>query len=140
MMPKEKQATSLELSKQLKELGATQDSIFAWYQPPGGLGVFCEYRIHQMSRDAQSTFDDGYAKCPVEICSAFTVAELGEMLPDAALSSHSSLGKYMAWYHDYTNPETLKQEFWGETEADARAKMLIWLVENKLVEEAKEDV
>jgi len=80
MVSAKKQVTSLEPSKRLKELGVKQDSLFAWYQYPDK-HIYCEYREYQASQDDQSTFQDGYAKLPVEICAAFTVAELGELLP-----------------------------------------------------------
>ena len=76
--------------------------------------------------------------------SAFTVAELGEMLPDEYPGDSESIlmcfkvsgGKeWSKWYVRYQKDdleETIHTEFAG-TEADARAKMLIYLLENNLL-------
>ena len=129
---------SLELAKLLQELGVKQDSLFAWYQSCGG--VYCEYRVHQASRDAQSTYHDGYVELPVEICAAFTVAELGEMLPARIKTDYgcwtylhiTKLENTKEWVIDYNYLLDIA-EIRENTEADARAKMLIHLIENKLV-------
>ena len=135
MIPLEKQVTSLELSKELKELGVKQDSLFAWYQYHNK--VYCEYREYQASCDAQSTYQDGYAKLPVETCAAFTVAELGEMLPQYAESYRIATNKFSCKFceviedtkGDPKNGEaTIKV---AHTEANARAKMLIYLIERR---------
>ena len=59
------QVVSLELAKKLKELGVKQDSYFAWYKG-------------EVRRWNQLTQELRKGEPPV---SAFTVAELGEMLP-----------------------------------------------------------
>ena len=145
MIPIAKQVTSLEPSKRLKELEVKQDSLFAWYQGCGG--IYCEYRVHQASRDAQSTHHDGYVKLAGEICAAFTVAELGEMLPARLKTDYGSwtylhitkLENSKEWVIDYNYLLDIA-EIRERVEADARAKMLIWLIENKMVGAKKEDV
>ena len=69
-MKLENQIVSLELAKRLKELGCKQDSIFKWHSKLDEKGnrVYTEIvylPIKQMEQDY----------------SAFTVAELGELLP-----------------------------------------------------------
>jgi hypothetical protein len=61
-MELEKQICSLELAKKLKELGVKQDSLFWWVNGRGRM------ELHDKHTDSDSV-------------SAFTVAELGEMLP-----------------------------------------------------------
>lgn len=132
----ENQVVSLELAKQLKNLGIQQKSIFAWYQNLDG-SIFCEYCQYQTSQDNQSTYHDGYAKLPIKICIAPTVAELGEMLPARIKTDYGSwnylhtakFANTKSWLIAYYNDE-IKEH----TEAGARAKMLIYLIENKLVE------
>jgi hypothetical protein len=64
--------------------------------------------------------------------SAFTVAELGEMLKEGMERSFYS--QKDGWTIEYTPIDTPLLRMWGcETEADARAKMLIYLIENKLI-------
>lgn len=66
--------------------------------------------------------------------SAFTVAELRELLPPAMPTSKSKDGT--GWYMNVINPlEKWNELFPCETEADARAKMLIHLIEKSLVKE-----
>lgn len=112
----EKQVCSLELSKKLKELGVEQDSLFYW-------------------RD-----NDGFQEsdeCDYSIASAFTVAELGEMLPFEYISIKHSGDKSPSkrdFYCCYLEGLGYSDESQSAyTEADARAKMLIYLVENKLI-------
>ena len=61
--------------------------------------------------------------------SAFTVAELGEMLP-VYFSSEKHTKEWLAGIVKQGVPNEMGA---GLTEADARAKMLIYLIENKLI-------
>jgi hypothetical protein len=100
-MKLEWQVCSLELAKRLKELGAPQDSLFYWFGPVS---------IGLPRRVRAAPFVDYCANITLHpiIASAFTVAELGAMLPKAL---HADL--YLE----------------ADTEADARAKTLIYLLE-----------
>src|SRR3990167_3436279 len=114
-MTLEQQVTSLELSKKLKELGVKQESLFYWYQAGNG-HIFVAYR------------DDSFTK---GIASAFTASELGEMLPrycEVTFKNRAEDRKKIRWNCDGNFNETEEA-----TEADARAKMLIYLIENKLL-------
>jgi hypothetical protein len=62
MIPLEKQVVSLDLAKRLKELGVKQESVWYWFRDRLILG--------RGEGGNMQTFT-----------SAFTVAELGEMLP-----------------------------------------------------------
>ena len=106
-MKLENQVVSLELAKQLKELGVKQESLFYWTEFFGGT-----FEIkHQSFASGGQTGN----------CAAFTVAELGEMLSWQKL-------------YIFNLPDELKDLVrHGETEADARAKMLVYLLENKFL-------
>lgn len=73
---------------------------------------------------------------------AFTVAELGKMLPweiGGKLLSHSKCndGSWITFYADNTIGMIIAEyridDQGAHTEADARAKMLVYLLENKLI-------
>ena len=86
------------------------------------------YRLNQeqgfMFRLSDKTHHDGTTIG--DFYSAFTVAELGEMLP--RLCSTYKDKSHGVWHCD-----NLNEIYIGDTEADARAKMLCYLLENKLV-------
>ena len=118
-MTLEQQVCSLELSKRLKELGVKQESIFFW-------------RAVGTKHDSWEIgyFSPGWLE--LEPVSAFTVAELGEMLPPGYASSH---GKDMNWlcFCEFKRSSDKGYMKMAGTEADARAKMLIYLLEEKLI-------
>ena len=107
------QVPSFELSKRLKELGVKQESLF-YYQKesgPNGWGLVFHTSIYFLPpSEPQEVYG---------LVSAFTVAELGEMLPDL-YSTHKKNGGWIM-HNNLIN---------DRKEADARAKMLIYLLEN----------
>jgi hypothetical protein len=114
----EEQVTSLELSKKLKELGVKEESLWYWWKAGH---IFVE--------------EERYAgKQWEKLASAFTVAELGEMLPKGFNQYEDTFYKTRTWKFR-TSARGLNIE--GNTEADARAKMLIYLLENRLMEKPK---
>lgn len=113
----ESQVCSLELAKRLKELGVKQESLFYWH--------------HENGKDYVSYADPSFCLCPYEKISAFTVAELGELLPAGMLSSRAK--DNTGWYIQVITPVDKWNIMYAcETEADARAKMLIYLSGNNL--------
>ena len=114
-MTLEKQVTSLELSKRLKELGVKQESFAFWHEATNGT-------VTLINRDRW------LPAILADIYSAFTVAELGEMLPQnygtrydgQGWSVYDGNGKYVVGMST-------------DTEADARAKMSIYLIENNFL-------
>lgn len=75
-MKLEKQVCRLELAKKLKELGVNQESLFRYINIPKGItsksGYVPGWRLVYLGKN----------KSPeMEVIPAFTVAELGEMLP-----------------------------------------------------------
>ena len=124
-MKLEDQVCSFELAKQLKEFGVKQDSYF----------VYTMSENTNISIIPHDELDGMYAFK----WAAFTVAELGEMLPlgRLAASSKDESGWYM-WYVQVVAPlEKWREMYPCKNEADARAKMLIYLIENKLIEVPK---
>ena len=122
-MKLENQVVSLELAKKLKELGVKQESLFYWVLLENEFGK--DWIIIQGDDSIEAVYKNNKY-------SAFTVAELGEILPELCLSGNTGEG-FNCWkfrnIHDlaFYNPAQSK------TEADARAKMIIYLIENKLI-------
>lgn len=144
------QVCSLDLAKRLKELGAEQNSIFYWSVPdPSKASNKREELILSKDCEVMLCFRQADWGEKFKTVSAFTVAELGEMLPISITRSdkqkfspvfYKNRGDFhdeTRWsieYSSYTldNGEIEVQRV-ADTEADARAKMLIYLLENKLI-------
>lgn len=127
-MKLEQQVVSLELAKKLKELGVKQESIANWF-----IG-----RIPNVSDNVYYVLC-GHTGDEI-IASAFTVAELGEMLPlmlekDGFTVSWESTKTSSGWnvYLENGNYHKMSEVFKADTEADARAKILVYLLENGLI-------
>ena len=136
-MKAEDQVCSLELAKRLKELGVKQESLYCY--------VLSEYMILDGNISKNNiilTYKEA-TKSP-NSWSAFTTAELGEMLP--AIIEIKSESKYACTDEDsYTDLSICKKNdlLWevshfpyfvvdDKKEADARAKMLIHLLKNDI--------
>ena len=121
-MKLENQVTNLELSRKLKELGVKQESL--WYWSWYGQNTFPPDKKYGITRGW--TRESEY--------SAFTVAELGEMLEDYMISykipAQDSRIKYCCERNKNTAGGFCE---YADTEANARAKMLIYLIENGLI-------
>lgn len=141
----ELQVCTLEQAKRLNELGIKQGLSIFFYDTVVNKTFFNENNV------------DGYFNA--ETCfSLFTVAELGMMLPDGAnisgdnhvaqfhsfricVSAQRNNEKYCC-YADNSSPVesteygdvyTVWKTISGNTEAEARAAMLIYLLENSLI-------
>ena len=137
------QVSSLELSKRLKELGVKQESFWCWVEDERKSTEFPAGWILENTQSIKSINI-------VDFYSAFTVAELGEMLPEELRKDNVHLSlliqkihignkkfpDYGKWGVCYLNMPSSSNVLHSEvdTEADARAKMLIYLIENKLVD------
>lgn len=113
-MKLENQVVSLDLSKRLKELGVKSPSNFYWDEGDG-IEDRLEYSPNHVF---------------LELIPAYTVAELGEMLPTLTTSWKSALGNWVC----EVPPQMNEENIFADTEADARAKMLIYLIENNLLQ------
>jgi hypothetical protein len=162
----EEQVTNSELSKRLKELLVKQDSLFYWV--PGSLvrdeyeggydinndqvwSIWTtlkkpEYYDFMIDWDNELTEEENFKKIKEtknklteQVCSAFTVAELGEMFPNEKTISCWSqktccVEPEKLWgctYYTGSFDNAITE--YAKTEADARAKMLICLIEKELI-------
>lgn len=131
------QFTSLELSKRMKELGFKQDSLFYWRTDwyEGGE----KKDIYQLVDERHANYAPASLSYHYELISAYTVAELGEMLPEICSSYWEERfainGKKFKVYCCEFIGDNEHSEFYtqDDTEANARAKMLIYLKENNLI-------
>lgn len=122
------QVCKLEFSKQFKELGVKQKSLFWWVNDGKALGESSERWVcvyHRWTTDIPTHPDK---------VSAFTVAELGEMLPVRSSSWRQLNGLWVADYFWKSGNGLPADKFQMDTEANARAAMLIYLLENKLID------
>lgn len=111
-MTLEKQVTGLDISQRLKELGVKQESLFWWYSTNNGWMITAEP-----------------ANWMDEKTSAFTVAELGELLP-----AHFEAEKFNtpenSWWCMRENIQAEDGPCCShETEAEQRGLMLIRYLE-----------
>tara|TARA_R110000850_G_scaffold32138_6_gene88152 strand:+ start:1156 stop:1497 length:342 start_codon:yes stop_codon:yes gene_type:complete len=111
-----KYTTSLELSKKLKELGVKQESEFYW--------VYIDEKDEWVLMDNSDTH--------YEKVSAYISSELGEMLPLGIKTSRqraNNPNSYECCQEDF-NGFLIKG---GDTESEAKGRMLIYLLENNLI-------
>ena len=146
-MKLESQVCSLELAQKLKELGVEQDSLFCW----GEVNFSRSWADYEWELHHKDLFPKNWHN--KNLVSAYTVAELGEMLPaslECKPKPHKTgkkeifeLSSEKEWTEGEVNYKVTYTYFYYEpmdyfqlespTEADARAKMLIYLLENKLI-------
>lgn len=131
-MTLEQQVCSLELAKRLKKLGVKQESLFWWLD-------------YKDERTPILSVWNGDAS--TQCWFAFTVAELGLLLPwyiesrfleDAdkwlKIEKDENVDGSVRWnisYQDEMGTDLF--DVFDSSEADARAKMLIYLIENKII-------
>ena len=119
------QVVNLELSKKLKKLKIKQESL--WYY---------NSKTMKLQRGFTSHADiEGFCRWSI---SAFTTSELGEMLP-----YHKIIENIVTYKEPSSNEMVVElwldmargkySTFIANTEANARAKMLIYLIEHKLM-------
>ena len=133
----------LEYAKKLKELGVKQESIFYYidYVNSGCEIAFFPKGLkkgHIKKLEIHPTLEG-------QFYSAFTVAELGEMLPyylvgkgELTIKKNYLRDKRTGWNVRYEKTINCKGEplptICGDIMANAMALMLIWLIENKMME------
>lgn len=123
------QVCSLELAKIIKELGVKQESNFFWVEfrnASASLGDNMNIVQSQICRiDQLLDYEDYKHIKDLKYYSAFTSAELGEILPKE---------RFPIWDYREKCWVVLDGSKW-KTEADSRAKMLIYLLEKKLIKQ-----
>jgi len=132
------QVVSLELSKQLKESGYEQEGIWWWEVDLLSIGHKPEHKVI-ISSDKDKINSDEF-----EYFVAPTVAELGEALPHHMFNRLLQSAPYckdlkdsrwcVSYFHSYAKPMVHKEsEQYADTEANARAKMWLYLKKEKLI-------
>jgi len=140
-MKLELQVCSLELAQKLKSLGVKQESLF-YHAYNTALE---DDRKIKLKKDCGSYKTQGKIMDMgiMKYYSAFTSAELGELIPgqlrndDPEHPIHQFITEKSAsqWHAVYVCAKCMGRvgSQWAATEADARAKMLVYLLENKLI-------
>jgi len=113
-----KQVISQETAKKLKELGVNKPSYYVWFD-----GVLWN----------DDAVKQHYSPEPLETYtySAYSVAELGEMLPRYTITQQDNQ-EWIAereWYEDGTGIKSS-----ASTEVEARAGLLIQLLEKNIID------
>jgi hypothetical protein len=145
------QVCSLEPAKELQKLGVKQESYFWWVQqvkeiPPRDVHFLPRYEPLDADEPKSWVLLDRKSQHGGESISAFTVAELGEMLPlDVNIPTASGKKRkdnhrvtFAHWSQGWKcglNHLTahFHMKIVEETEANARAKMLTYLLEKNLL-------
>ncbi len=137
-MKLEDQVCSLELAKMLKELGLKVKSVFCYFHSKRHERIYLEFHSHIDNYEKDEDFVEF-------VCYAYTVAELGEMLP--GLIKIDKTFFYLSQdcdkhpYYEDMMPKT--KEIYSDlhhdhdNEANARAKMIIYLLEEGLIKNEK---
>lgn len=124
-MTSEQQLTSLPFSKWLKELNVKQESLFYFTRPHG---MKDKWVLQILDEDERKRLIRGY----YDLISAFSVAELGEMLKDHIADMRPcNVGWEVRRMIDLGGKEAEYAS--ASTLADAMAKMLIHLIESGIV-------
>lgn len=131
----EKQVCTLQQAKILKELGAPQETFFSWY---GGFdGSEIEPHVDLTDQRNYDVGVNGYYGHPDNMYAAYTVAELGAMLDkniscisfDGFRYTYSFINKHLPIEKQYI----AQPAFHFDTEAQARAALLIYLLRENIV-------
>lgn len=138
----DQQCVSLEVARKLKDLNVKQESQFYWYE--GYNSWLLHYIDYNNWEEDHKIFIEHNSPC----YSAFTVAELGEMLPERLDKNRNQYIKFQKTRCESTQKnhylcsyiedggyhmDYVEHDCSDENEANARAKMLIHLLENNLM-------
>ena len=132
-MPLQKECCSLEIARQLKTLGFEQSSLYYYVKLLGVFSIFPAKDSHILSSIPEKEFNSA---CKSKI-SAFTSSELGEMLPWKIkdfdiITQKTTDGKWFIYQRPFLTNKVVNLKV-EDTEADARAKMLIYLKTSNLI-------
>lgn len=144
MISIEQHVTSLALSKRLKELGVKQESIFGWFYRKRPISKWV--LVHNNFNTLYSGKNCNKEQLEREV-STYLASELGQMLPEYICiqregeTDPSLTDDFKLEYDEYGTPIYIFMDEWicfgtmANNETDARAKMLIHLIENGLVDD-----
>lgn len=134
-MELKQQLVDLELAKELHKLGVPQTSIYGWYCFDNGRHVEPPHIVRVANEENAEMKTEKSI-----IYSAYSVAELGELLPNEREDKYAFFSGLAinGWFCEVKNYrvmpyERLHVELQCETEAEARAKMLIYLLKNNFI-------
>jgi hypothetical protein len=137
------QVITLEQAKRLKELGIDQqNATYYFYEqivngktsyPIKPMQIIAESPTIETNEELKEALS---GKIKNEVYAAFTVAELGQLLPDDVGNQRYLLfdkfkGVYRSWYGESVFHHLHEQK--SASEAQSRAAMLIYLLENKII-------
>jgi len=122
-MKLEQQVVSLELAQKLKELGVKESSSFYWNKKKNE-----EWKVILSTQTDYGLYDEHSG----ELVPTWSVAELGEMSLSDCLSRKTRSVEF-PWRCERESTGGYITASGADTEADARAKMLVYLLENNLV-------
>lgn len=138
------QVTSLDLSKQMKEAGFEQESLFWHWRKDSSSPIHIIFDPNLRAYEENGQLGE-------IIAPAYTVAELGKMLPKTISKDGSKkinlIGNELWIYIDYDagaywhcgySEDNEQSQDWdraGKTMAEAMAKMLLYLKENGLLKQ-----
>jgi hypothetical protein len=129
-LPFNKQVSSLELSKKLKELGVVQGSLFYW------CNMVQDYTdiLRSLETDWHLIYGHGgwTSEC---LISAFTASELADMLKDQKIRIFRYMDCWVCETYIELPTEDAQERFVSNCEnlPDALAKCLIHLIEHNIV-------
>ena len=129
----EDQVCSLELSKLIKEYGIKQESLFYYDYAPHINGVCLDIPILDFWRSPPWDGFKSKRKDKESFISAFTVAELGEMLNNPTPNCILNYKQNDIYICAVGNGPTKLADFEDKNEANSRAKMLIFILENGFI-------
>lgn len=122
-MTLEEQVTRVDISIKLRDLGVKQfESYFNWIRRS-------PTDSYTLAGSTWKTGDkDGRIDC-------FTVAELGKIIPGDVKIERYPEGKVwnIYWTNGKKEPDFRSHILWDKSMANALGKMLIWIIEEKLI-------
>ena len=127
-MKLEDQVCRIELAKKLKELGVEQKSLWCWIS---------KYEYSNMVETQEPKLFEWYLNGEPDhtdeiTYSAYTVAELGDLSSCHFISQKEMTGGWKCLQRKAVPDDS--NVFFASTEANVRARTLVYLLENKLLD------
>ena len=117
----EHQVSNRELSKELRDLGVPQESYFSWEQHWSQ-----RWKLYPDGKHWWLNFSEKHI-------SAYTTSELGEIINEklgVTRTHHWKTFLGVKWFGSWS---TVGEVVEADTEANCRAKLLIYLIKNNLI-------